>query len=359
MTIEIKILDGDKFLYDGSEKSKKYTVFADGDTISIVSDINKTPNLTNGTHYSNFITKGSDDSVMVDGSTSTKLEMLLSISSIVSPIGSSLGLMPFGLAVTTGNLEGNDVIDKFGRNPLITTGTDPEDIWEAGGIYDFSADGVADIVSLSSSDASDNQDITIQGLDINGALVEQTKTLNGQTRVVLDTPLWRVFRMENDGNTDLAGVVYCYSGTENTLGVPSGASVTKAIINNGNNQTLMALYTIPKGKVGFLFKGELGMNFTGAVGTGVNFLNAVYKSRRVGKVFKIKKFVSLINQANSNYTDTRDFPDPIPAFTDIVLTVEEVSADMGAWGTFCILLVDESKLSQDYLNAIGQQSTIV
>lgn len=247
---------------------------------------------------------------------------------------------------------GYSKIDKFGYNPLITTGTDPEDVWEAGGLYPFSTS--ADIVSLSSSDNGDTEDIIVVGLDADGYEVEQTIALAGQTRVALTTPLWRVYRMENEGTSDLVGTVYCYSGTANTGGVPSGGSITKAIIDNGNNQTLMALYTIPKGKVGYLFRGEVGMQFTGAIGAGVNFARCQYQSRRFGKVFKVKKDISLVNYGSTNYADKRSFPDVIPSLTDIKINVHEVSTDLGVWATLDIMLIDETKFSQAFLTAIGQ-----
>ena len=56
--------------------------------------------------------------------------------------------------------------------------------------------------------------------------------------------------------------------------------------------------------------------------------------------------------------DTRRFPDIIPALTDIKLTAEEVSGDMGITGSFDILLVEESKLSSAFLTAIGQSSVM-
>lgn len=77
---------------------------------------------------------------------------------------------------------------------------------------------------------------------------------------------------------------------------------------------------------------------------------------RVGKVFKIKKAVSLISNGNSNYSDRRVFPDIIPALTDVKMNVETVTDDMGIWGTYDMLIVDENKLSKVVLAAIGQPS---
>lgn len=259
----------------------------------------------------------------------------------------------FLLAVQQGQVDGYSVMDdKFGENPAITEVSDPEDIWEGGGLYAFDADSTAPIASIASSAGGDAQDIRIIGLDINGAEVEQTIALAGTARQALTTALWRVYRMENEGATDLVGTVFCYTGTGTvpTIGDPE----VRAVIDNGNNQTLMCIRTVPLGKVGFLYRGEVGINWTGGASSSGDFARLYYKSRRFGKVFKIKKCVSVMTSGDSLYQDERSGPDIIPALTDIRLEIAEVSTSMGVWGTFDILFVDEDKFSSAYLTAIGQ-----
>lgn len=253
----------------------------------------------------------------------------------------------FELKVSQRLIPHHSIIDKFGENPEIDTGTFPEDIWEAGGLYNYDADGTAPIVSLVSDNIADTEPITITGLDIDGNEVEQTITLTGTTRVALTTPLWRVHIMENVGTTNLVGTVYCYVGTG---GVPLLAN-TRAIIDNGNNRTLMALYTIPKGKIGFLYRGELGASRSVTAGEA----RCAYFSRRFGSVFTIKKRVNLSNAGTSIYKDARSFPDIVPALTDIKLSIESVSANgMGVFGTFDILLIDQEIFADWLLAALGQ-----
>lgn len=255
--------------------------------------------------------------------------------------------MSFPLKVSMGLVPGFSTLDKFGENPIITTTTDPEDIWEGGSLYTYST--TADIQSIAST-AADTQDISILGLDENWEEVEQTVTLTGTTRVALPTPLIRVYRMENEGSTNLTGVVRCYTGT-GTIPAEGDPSI-RAIINNGNNQTLMALYTVPAGKVGFLFRGELGCKFT-AGPQATDYAVVDYLSRRPGGVFKIKKRLSLVTTGVPIYQDTRSFPDIVPEMTDIVLRVEEVSADMGVWGAFDMLIVDKEYLTDELQAALG------
>lgn len=254
----------------------------------------------------------------------------------------------FELAVSKGLIPGHSIIDKYGENADIDTLTVPEDITELGGEYPYDADGTAPIVSLVSDNVLDTQEIEILGQDINRNEITQTITLTGNVRAALTTPLWRVYRMSNEGLTgdNINGTVYCYTGVGN---VPI-ANEIRAIIENGNNQTLMAVYTIPLGKVGYLYRGELGVsrNKDGDA-------RCSYYSRRLGKVFKVKKRVSTVTNGSSTYQDERSFPDVIPSGTDIKLTVETASKnDMGIFGTFDILLVDESLSKNSYLQAIKQ-----
>lgn len=258
---------------------------------------------------------------------------------------------PYKDAVGKGMVRDVWYIDKFGESPNIDKVETHVDVWEGGGHYVWSPDGVADIISISSSDVTDNQTILVTGLDVNGWQVEQEVTLSGQTRVPLTTPLWRVFRVENVDNTDLVGIVSIYAGTEAAGGIPSGASVLKAMITNGNNQSLMAIYTVPRGFVGFLYRGEFGMANADLTATA----RCSYYSRRFGSVFKCKKRLNLNKSGTSIYQDLRTFPDVIPAMTDIEMTVEEVSKDGTViFGTFDIMLVRQVHLDRLFLHRIGQ-----
>jgi len=258
---------------------------------------------------------------------------------------------PFNLCVGQGEIPGYWYIDKFGENPSIDTGDPPVDIWEVGGLYNYDAINTAPIVSLISTSSSDTEDIEVTGLDIDGNAVTQVLTLTGDTRVALTTPLWRVYRLENIGSVDLVGTIHCYIGTG---GAPTDAN-TRARISIGGNQTLMALSTVPLGKVGFLLKGELGISRPQTAGEA----RCAYYSRRVGKVFKIKKRINVTNQGSSLYQDERSIPDVIPALTDIKLTVEFVSANsMGAWGAYIMYIVDEDKLAPEFLAMIGQPTSM-
>ena len=252
----------------------------------------------------------------------------------------------FGINVMMGMYPGYSVVDKFGENPVITTTSDPEDIWEASGLYIYDADNTAPIVSLISDDGGDTEPILVTGLDINGNEVEQTLTLTGNTRVALTTALWRVYRMVNVGTTNIAGTVYCYTGTGGT----PAANLIRAVIEGSNNQTLMALYTIPNKKVGFLFREEVGQSR----GVSTSETRCALRTRHYGGVFTIRKRVNLANSGSSIYQDVHPFPDPLSAKTDVLMTIESVSATVGIFGAFSILLVNEELFPDWFLTSIGQ-----
>jgi hypothetical protein len=90
------------------------------------------------------------------------------------------------------------------------------------------------------------EDVEIQGLDTNWDLTVQTVTLdatNTTTAVALTTALRRVFRMKV-----MADIVT----DQNISAHNSGDTQDYATILAGNNQTLMAIYTVPNGKTAYI-----------------------------------------------------------------------------------------------------------
>jgi len=231
-----------------------------------------------------------------------------------------------GLAIAKGDVTKHTNMSKFGQNSDIGTGA-YEDIWDDGGTYTYPADGVADITEIVSS-AADTVDIEVQGLSADGTLTVQTKTLTGTTPVTLDTPLWRVFRMKNMGSTDLAGDVTA----ENTAN-----TVVYAKIVNGNNQTLMALYTIPLGYTAYLQQGTNSM--TGLVQA--YSISGRMWMRPFGGVFQLKRTFGLSSTGSSFMVMPFPVPGAIPAKTDIRVDAISSKAGGGLNTTFELILVED------------------
>jgi hypothetical protein len=133
---------------------------------------------------------------------------------------------------------------KFGRSAELGT-IGLETVWTVGGNEVYVSDN--SISFISSSSASDTQQITIEGhtVDANGdfTFVVQTVTLEGQTTVALDTDLARVSRAYNSDSTELVGRVVVYENTTVVGGVPSDATKIHIDIPLGFQQSFKAATT--------------------------------------------------------------------------------------------------------------------
>ena len=132
-------------------------------------------------------------------------------------------------------------LHKFGYNPAITTATDPEDVWDAGGVYPWpTAAAATNIVSTDADDTdggSGARTVWVQGLDSDGMLIDETVTLNGTSQVNLTQQFYRVFR----ARVVLSGA----TGTnEGDIQIRHNTTAL-AQISQGYGQTLMAIYTVP------------------------------------------------------------------------------------------------------------------
>lgn len=150
------------------------------------------------------------------------------------------------LELAKGNVAGHAHVNKFGANPNSGVSL-PEDVWDEGGVYPFPA--AAEITHL--SQAADqvgmrSQTIEVQGLNNNWDLIIQAKDLDASdttTPVALDAALRRVFRMKV-----LADII----ASQNINLKNSTGTTIYATMIAGNNQTLMAIYTIACGKTGYI-----------------------------------------------------------------------------------------------------------
>jgi len=149
--------------------------------------------------------------------------------------------------------QGYKVVHKFGHNTDIDSSY--ETLWSAGGNYSYLSS--ATTLKISSADANDDdgdtgaRTVLIQGLDTNYNEIEETVTLDGQTAINTSNEYLRVYRMivQTAGSSNHnEGIVYAGTGTV-TSGVPANIY---AEIPAEYNQTMMAVYTIPADKTGYM-----------------------------------------------------------------------------------------------------------
>ena len=135
---------------------------------------------------------------------------------------------------------------KFGRCKQVQT-TKTTLMTLPTGVYNETYVSTNIIDTVSSSSGSDTQEVTIEGHTISGGVftfVTQNATLNGQSKVVLSTPLARCTRMYNNGSTDLVGSVYCYEDTAIVAGVPTDGTKVHCMIDAGLNNSEKASTTV-------------------------------------------------------------------------------------------------------------------
>jgi hypothetical protein len=250
-----------------------------------------------------------------------------------------------GLAIAKGEVVGTSFIHKFGKAPdfdsvdgeiTVWDGADDGQPWE---LMQYVYSTTADIDSVSSSNAADNQQITIVGLDINWNEVTQTVTLNGQTRVALPTPLLRAYRAYNSDSTVFAGHVFVYVNGPLTGGVPNTPANIRIVIQPEEQQTLMAVYSVPAGKTGYARSGYIS--------TAGASRNSQYPSRVIvrafGGVFRTVHTASISDIASSSYQHQFSEPEVFPEKTDIEMRTSSTAAGATAAaisGGFDIVLVD-------------------
>ncbi len=165
-----------------------------------------------------------------------------------------------GLQIARGEKPGVSAINKFGSNPACSTSW--ETVWDQGGLYPWdtgwsAGSAVMSVSSTSLEDASTGlgaKTIQLQGLSSDMLLQYEMITMNGATPVASTSKYKRLFRMKvvtagtkcgNVGTID----VKTATSTGVTVGHLAAASTTSYM---EFNQTQMALYTIPAGKIGYL-----------------------------------------------------------------------------------------------------------
>jgi hypothetical protein len=134
---------------------------------------------------------------------------------------------------------------QFGHNPDLDAGGF-EQVWHYGGIEVLPTANTID--TISSSDAGDTAVLLIEGkiLNADGGVesLTQTATLDGQNKVVLTTPLYRMGVAYNNNGTEYLGDVYIYEDDTIVLGVPQTPAKVHGFVLIGDNQTANSLLTV-------------------------------------------------------------------------------------------------------------------
>ena len=219
------------------------------------------------------------------------------------------------------NLWSEKGLYKFGYNGEVST--DEETIWDGGGIYSFPSSAVS--MSVSSDDDTDTSVVTVTGLDENYNEASETVTLTGQTEVSTTTTFIRVYRAKVD-SSEPTGNIYIGEGTV-TAGVPA---TTYAKITAGENQTLMAVWTVPAGYTAYIIAWSI------ASGTAASnkYSESRLRVRPFGGVFQTKEVLTHQNE----YIETiMHLPTVVTEKSDIMVNAYTSSGTDAISATFSIV----------------------
>jgi hypothetical protein len=247
----------------------------------------------------------------------------------------------FGLDIAQGNVVNYSEVLKFGRNPEIDT-ANAADIWTMGSAatgrqqYTYTFMSSAAALYISSSNATDTQVYEVQGLDADWTLQTATVTAAGQTKTAITGTWIRVFRVRNSGTTNNAGSVYIYEDDTPTAGVPATKSKIKAHIEIGQNQTLMAIYSIPANTTAYLYSFYASMNRSVSTGGADMFLYV----RPFGGVFQVKYVLGTIGAGSGLFQHEYQIPLEIEPKSDIKVRAEVNANDTDISAGFDLVLFD-------------------
>jgi hypothetical protein len=229
-----------------------------------------------------------------------------------------------GLQFNQGRFFGHLTEYKFGFNAEV--GTDEETLWDEGGLYSHPSS--ASVMKVSSSNAADTSTtVMVSGLDVNYDEVSETVTLNGQTAVNTSNEYLRVFRAKVTSN-EPQGNVYVGTGTVSS-GVPAN-KFAKILI--GENQTLMAVWSVPAGYTAHLHEVSASSGTTAAN----KFTTVRLKVTPFGEVPQTK----VVQTLHNSFIEL-DFgvPIQIPEKSDVELRAVSSSGSDAVSGTMTFVYV--------------------
>ena len=184
---------------------------------------------------------------------------------------------------------------KFGSN--FDLGTGWETVQSQGGDEVYATANT--ITTISSSSASDTSVLAIEGHTIDGdgnfTFVTQTKALNGQNKVLLDTPLARCSRLYNNDGVLFVGNIYVYEDDTLTAGVPDTADKIHTVALVAEQQSQKCSTTVSNNQYWIITQGWASVNKRQSAT--VDFHLQV---RQKGGVFRTRADVSLSNASGSH-----------------------------------------------------------
>ncbi len=249
------------------------------------------------------------------------------------------------LDIAAGRFQGYEIVNKFGTNGDIDSGSVPEDIWEGGGVY-TGFPSTAETLRAVSSNTNDTlggtgaEKIRVQAMTTSYEWVAVTFTLSGTTPVAPDSPYTSttflrvhtgtVIQSANGANTSFNAGVITVRHTTTTANV-------FLTIQIGRNQSNCAAYTIPAGYTGYMRFLHVAIRGTGQLAQSQAVEGAIYV-RAIGMPPRTRR--PFIVTTNYRLTDNIYGGLVFNEKTDINLRITTASAnDISVNGGYDLLLV--------------------
>ena len=235
----------------------------------------------------------------------------------------------FDMMVSGGYVADHTFNHKFGAVPAMSvnqTGT----IWDVSDtLYPWDALDTPAVVNVERNNvADDGMTVVVQGLDADFNPIEDTIVIDGADTLgtVLFHRVNRAF-VTNGGTTNVGDI-------DIEAGAAGGTTVAR--ITAGMGQTLMAVYTVPAGKTGYIYQGTATAQ---ASADGTGFMMVRYDGQtafRVGHTFEVEG-------GGGQYLYDFAFPIPVPEKSDIDIRITTRSNNGRYTAALDILLVDNDE----------------
>jgi len=148
------------------------------------------------------------------------------------------------IGIARGDYSDLSSVHKFGYNSSV--GTSFETVWDGNNNYTYFSAGTATVTS-SNTAADDGGTVKVFGLDTNYDFIEETLTIGGSAGTKTFARVYRAYlETANTGTANVGTVTVTISTT------------SAAIIQPTYSQTLMCVYTIPRGYCGYLTQIDIG-----------------------------------------------------------------------------------------------------
>ena len=225
-------------------------------------------------------------------------------------------------------------IHKFGAVASMSIGTTGT-IWDVDDtLYPWSAWDTAGTVILTSSSTEDDEDkgggvpgtgahrVTVIGLDEDYNQIEEELITNGTSTRTSTKSFKRIFRAYvSAGATNIGDISISRGGTD------------VAVIRATNGQTLMSVYTVPAGYIGYLYKGSASIQKAGDATGCMHIRKEGTTAFRIAHTFEIQG-------DGGQYMYEFAFPPALAPKTDIDIRATMRSNNSRMTAAFDLLLVE-------------------